>query len=254
MYRVIQWATGNVGKAAIEGVLHHPELELVGCWVHSEEKDGTDVGTLIGREPLGVTATRDVDALLALDADCVVYTPIFADGGRRETDPRVGEERRHAARLVLPARRRTRQRMDAVCREAGVTLHGTGIHPGGITERFPLMVSALSDSITARAGRGVLRHPHLRRTRRDPRLDALREDPRGVAHEHHGRGPRRGFRQSVPHGRRRARLPTRPRTPHHPRDGGRDRAHRVADRTDRPRAWSRPSASGGRVWSTADPW
>ena len=29
-----------------------------------------------------------------------------------------------------------------------MTLHGTGIHPGGITERFPLMVSALSGSIT----------------------------------------------------------------------------------------------------------
>ncbi len=41
-----------------------------------------------------------------------------------------------------------REHFDAVCREAGVTLHGTGIHPGGITERFPLMVSALSGSIT----------------------------------------------------------------------------------------------------------
>ena len=148
MYRVIQWATGNVGKAAIEGVLHHPELELVGCWVHSEEKDGTDVGTLIGREPLGITATRDVDALLALDADCVVYTPIFADSGVVQ---RILESDKN---VVTPLGwfyppDDERKRMDAVCREAGVTLHGTGIHPGGITERFPLMVSALSDSITA---------------------------------------------------------------------------------------------------------
>jgi hypothetical protein len=41
-----------------------------------------------------------------------------------------------------------RERFDAVARRAGVTLHGTGIHPGGITERFPLMVSALSGSVT----------------------------------------------------------------------------------------------------------
>jgi 2,4-diaminopentanoate dehydrogenase len=33
--RVIQWATGGVGKAAIDGILLHPDLELVGCWVHS---------------------------------------------------------------------------------------------------------------------------------------------------------------------------------------------------------------------------
>ena len=44
MYRVIQWATGGVGKAAIQGVLRHPDLELVGCWVHSADKSGRDVG------------------------------------------------------------------------------------------------------------------------------------------------------------------------------------------------------------------
>ena len=52
-YRVIQWATGGVGRAAIEGILDHPELELVGCWVHSADKDGRDVGELVGRTPLG---------------------------------------------------------------------------------------------------------------------------------------------------------------------------------------------------------
>ena len=78
-YRVIQWATGGVGRAAIEGVLDHPELELVGCWVHSADKDGRDVGELIGRAPLGVAATTDVDALLAVDADAVLYSPVMAD-------------------------------------------------------------------------------------------------------------------------------------------------------------------------------
>ena len=62
-YRVIQWATGGVGRAAIEGVLDHPELELVGCWVHSADKDGRDVGELIGRESLGVTATTSEQAI-----------------------------------------------------------------------------------------------------------------------------------------------------------------------------------------------
>src|SRR5262245_53009011 len=77
--RVIQWATGGVGRAALEAVLDRPDLDLVGCWVHAAGKDGTDVGTLAGRDPVGVAATTDVDALLALDADCVVYSPLFAD-------------------------------------------------------------------------------------------------------------------------------------------------------------------------------
>ena len=80
-YRVIQWATGNVGRAAIEGILAHPDLELAGCWVHSDKKDGQDAGTLAGLDPVGIVATTDVDALLALEADCVVYSPIFADVG-----------------------------------------------------------------------------------------------------------------------------------------------------------------------------
>lgn len=146
-YRVIQWATGGVGRAAIEGVLGHPELELTGCWVHSDGKDGADVGTLIGRDPIGVVAARDIDAVLAIEADCVVYSPIFAD-------PNVVERILASGKNVVtplgwfypPAP--DRERFDAIARANGVTLHGTGIHPGGITERFPLMISALSGSIT----------------------------------------------------------------------------------------------------------
>src|SRR4029453_2531948 len=76
-YRVIQWATGNVGRAAVEGIVSHPELELVGTWVHSADKSGRDVGELCGIGPLGVRATSDVDAILALDADCVLYSPLL---------------------------------------------------------------------------------------------------------------------------------------------------------------------------------
>jgi 2,4-diaminopentanoate dehydrogenase len=146
-YRVIQWATGNVGRAAIEAVQAHPDLELVGCWVHSESKDGQDAGVLAGSDANGVAATTDVDALLALDADCVVYSPIFADRAVVEQILRSGKNVVTPLGWFYPPEAE-RTELDALCRDAGVTLHGTGIHPGGITERFPLMVSALSGSIT----------------------------------------------------------------------------------------------------------
>src|ERR1700743_3931090 len=75
--RVVQWATGSVGVAAIKGILEHPELEVGGCWVHSEAKHGKDVGDIIGWSPLGVTATNSVDAILALDADAVISPPLL---------------------------------------------------------------------------------------------------------------------------------------------------------------------------------
>ena len=73
-YRVIQWSTGNVGRHALRCIERHPDLELVGLWVHSPDKAGKDAGELAGLAPNGVLATNDVDALLALDADCVCYT------------------------------------------------------------------------------------------------------------------------------------------------------------------------------------
>ncbi|KXW65514.1 hypothetical protein MPHL43072_17295 [Mycolicibacterium phlei DSM 43072] len=78
-YRIVQWTTGNVGKRSVRAVALNPELELVGCYAWSKDKVGRDVGELCGIEPLGVTATDDVDALLALKPDCVVYNPMFAD-------------------------------------------------------------------------------------------------------------------------------------------------------------------------------
>ena len=80
--RVVQWATGSVGVAAINGVLEHPDLELAGCWVHSPEKAGKDVGEIVGCDPLGVTATNSVDEILALDADAVIYAPLMPDQTR----------------------------------------------------------------------------------------------------------------------------------------------------------------------------
>jgi len=145
--RVVQWATGGVGRAAIEAVLAHPELELVGVWVHSESKHGKDAGELVGREPIGVLATTSREEVLALDADCVVYSPLLPD------DSEVAALLRSGKNVVTPVgwvypRPGTTDAVDAACAEGGTTLHGTGIHPGGITERFPLMVSALSAGVT----------------------------------------------------------------------------------------------------------
>ena len=46
--RVIQWATGTVGIHAAPAIAAHPDLELAGLWVHSDEKAGRDVGDLCG--------------------------------------------------------------------------------------------------------------------------------------------------------------------------------------------------------------
>ena len=145
--RVIQWATGNVGRAAIEGVVGHPDLELVGCWVHSADKDGVDAGTIAGIDPVGVAASTDKEVVLAIDADCVVYAPMLADEADVRLILRSGKSVVTPVGWVYPFASRDVAELEAICREAGVVLHGSGIHPGGITERFPLMLSSLCTSI-----------------------------------------------------------------------------------------------------------
>jgi hypothetical protein len=145
--RVVQWATGGVGKAAIQATAAHPELELVGAWVHAASKHGRDVGEIAGLDPIGVLATSNADDILALDADCVVYSPLLPNEDEVVAILRSGKNVVTPVGWVYPDLDNCKAILDA-CAEGRSTLHGSGIHPGGITERFPLMVSALSASVT----------------------------------------------------------------------------------------------------------
>lgn len=145
--RVVQWATGGVGRAAIEHILRHPELELVGCWVHSAEKAGKDVGELLGIAPIGVIATDSAEEIHALDADCVLYAPLLPDADEVEAILRSGKNVVTPLGWFWPTAE-DRARMEPACAAGGVTLHGTGIDPGGATEQQPLFFSGLSSAIT----------------------------------------------------------------------------------------------------------
>src|SRR5690348_13051038 len=77
--RVIQWTTGKIGKWTQRAIHDDPRLELVGVYAYSDSKRGLDAGKLCDRPDCGVLSTNDVDALLALKADAVIYTPFEAD-------------------------------------------------------------------------------------------------------------------------------------------------------------------------------
>lgn len=77
MRRVIQFSTGNVGQHSLRAIIGRPDLELVGVHAVNPDKIGRDAAELCGlSDPTGVTATDDIDALIALKPDCVVYTAL----------------------------------------------------------------------------------------------------------------------------------------------------------------------------------
>ncbi len=139
-YKVIQWATGVVGSSAVKGVVRHPRLELVGCKVYSDDKKGRDAGDIVGIDPTGVIATQDVDEIIALDADCVLYCPLPWDLAEM---CRILESGKH---VVTPCpywfpfvqNPDVAKAINESCRKGGVNLHASGCNPGGIAERFPL--------------------------------------------------------------------------------------------------------------------
>ena len=84
--RVVVWGTGFVGKPVIAEIVRHPTFELVGVGVSNPDKVGRDVGEICGLDPVGVTATDDVEALVALRPDALVhYGPTAATAGSRSS-------------------------------------------------------------------------------------------------------------------------------------------------------------------------
>lgn len=156
--RVVEWSTGYLGRMAVEGIDTRPELELVGVFVSDPAKVGQDAGRLAGLDrDLGVVATDDRDALLALEPDVVVYTA--------ETETRFGEAFQDFHRFlrtgvnvvasgpvlmqyphgIIPDE--MIEQLDDSARAGGVTMHVNGIDPGFANDVLPLAMTSLSRRI-----------------------------------------------------------------------------------------------------------
>jgi 4-hydroxy-tetrahydrodipicolinate reductase len=144
--RVVQWATGNIGTRALKAVIEHPALDLVGLYVYADDKAGRDAGTLCGLDPVGVTATTDVDEIVALAPDCVLYTPrqLGADEVCRllaaGIDVVTTRGEFHHPASMDPG---LRERVETACAEGRSSVHSTGSSPGFITEAVPIVLTSI---------------------------------------------------------------------------------------------------------------
>ncbi|MCT7658793.1 NAD(P)H-dependent amine dehydrogenase family protein [Mycobacterium deserti] len=148
--RVIQWGTGAVGSEMLTAILdHRDDLDLVGVRVYSDTKDGVDAGALVGRAPVGVTATVNVEQVLALDADCVLYTPRNTDIADVCALLASGKNVATTAFLFHPQRidAEDRDRVLAACEQGRSTVHGGGLNPGNLSAALPLVLSGMSRTI-----------------------------------------------------------------------------------------------------------
>ncbi|MEV0151263.1 MULTISPECIES: dihydrodipicolinate reductase [unclassified Nonomuraea] len=159
MVSTIVWGTGNVGRAAIRAVEAHPALELAAVLVHDPGKAGRDAGELAGLgHGLGVTATDDVDAVLATRPRAVVYA---ASGEIRPDEALADVIRaiRGGAVVVTPslyalydqrnAPPETRLSVLRAVAEGGGSLFVSGVDPGWGNDVLPLLLSGLATTVDA---------------------------------------------------------------------------------------------------------
>lgn len=153
-YRVIQWATGAMGKTCLRAVIDHPAMQLVGLFVYGGDKAGRDAGDIARREPTGVIATRDVEEILALDADVVIHCARLA--------PPYGSHDAEIVRLLASgknvisingysrpqhwtgARLAT---LRAACAAGGTTLMAAGLNPGFAAEQVAVVATGVCSEL-----------------------------------------------------------------------------------------------------------
>jgi hypothetical protein len=146
--RVVQWTTGNVGLRSARAIIGNPELELVGCYAWSDDKVGVDTGTLVGVAPIGIAATNDLDALLALRPDCVSYNPMWPDVDEMCRILGAGVNIVSTAAFIT-GRALGPEAVDRLSKAAlagNATLFGTGVNPGFLN-MFGLVSAGICDRV-----------------------------------------------------------------------------------------------------------
>lgn len=162
--RVVVWGTGFVGKMVIAEIVEHPLFDLVGVGVSNPAKAGRDVGEICGLgTALGLAATDDVDALIALKPDAVVHYGPTAAHADANIDVitrflRAGIDVCSTAMTpwVWPAMHLNPpnwiQPVTEACEAGGASCFTTGIDPGFANDLFPLTLMGLCSEVkTVRA-------------------------------------------------------------------------------------------------------
>ena len=155
--RVVVWSTGGVGSIAVDAVHRRPDLELVGVWVHSQDKVGRDAGELAGGESIGVVATNDADALIDLRPDCVVYAACGPerDAGAvpdyiRLLESGINVVSTTSTSLIYPPSYYSpdwREQLEAAARSGSASFYGSGVFPGFGSDQLALLLATQSKKI-----------------------------------------------------------------------------------------------------------
>jgi 4-hydroxy-tetrahydrodipicolinate reductase len=163
-HRVIQWGTGNTGAHSLRFLLEDPAFDVVGVWVKREQNIGRTAFELAGLAVDGPSATQDVDDLVAMAADCVVYMAAEPTGSPKEPGTDGCESVDTMCRLLASGKNVVAtgisgltnprafgndvyNRLRRAAESGGTTFFGTGIEPGFMCDALALSLSSISRNV-----------------------------------------------------------------------------------------------------------
>lgn len=153
---VIQVGLGPIGKRMVQDISERAGVVLTGAIDIDPAKVGRDVADVCGlsRGPLGVVVARP-DALATTPGDVCIVTTVSKLEALAPMLERCILAGKHVVssceELAYPfaAQPALAARIDALAREHGVAVLGTGINPGFLMDTLPVLLSGLCRTVRA---------------------------------------------------------------------------------------------------------
>jgi 2,4-diaminopentanoate dehydrogenase len=150
-FRVVQWATGGVGVWSLRQIIDHPDLELAGCLVYTDDKHGKDAGELCGRPATGVLATMSKQEIYDLDADVVLWCPKLPDNDDLLAILSSGKNVITPLSFFSPIVEgpELMARVGEAGRVGNSSVLAAGIDPGFVCDRVPAVLTGICSDVSA---------------------------------------------------------------------------------------------------------
>lgn len=151
--KIVVWGTGQMGSGAMKLILKKKGMELVGVVSKRAEREGTDIGEILGMDKsVGIKVSSDAGELFKKTSPDVVVqctsSKVVDAFGEIETALKQGvnvvsiAEEMSFPRYGSPE---LAEKIDKLARDSGATVLGTGINPGFVLD---LLVIALTGVCT----------------------------------------------------------------------------------------------------------